>query len=59
VINAIVIAVASLVIGALIGWLFGTRNGQGEAVADSLRITLDGVREDGEGRSAGIRCAAR
>ena len=40
----IVIALIALVVGGLIGWLFGSRGGeQGKATAESLRMQLDGV----------------
>ncbi|MCY7397536.1 MAG: DNA recombination protein RmuC [Sphingomonas bacterium] len=39
--------IAALVIGALIGWLVGSREGAaGQGVAESLRLQLDGVREE-------------
>ncbi|HET9397906.1 MAG TPA: DNA recombination protein RmuC [Sphingomicrobium sp.] len=43
----IVIGLIALLVGAVIGWLVGSRGGeQGKAVADALRLQLDGVREE-------------
>ncbi|MFL6768841.1 MAG: DNA recombination protein RmuC [Sphingomicrobium sp.] len=42
--SLIVVAIIALALGALIGWLLGTRGqGEGKAVAESLRMQLDGV----------------
>lgn len=42
--NLIIVAIAALALGALIGWLLGSRGGeQGRATAESLRMQLDGV----------------
>ncbi len=39
--------VIALVLGALLGWLLGSRgSAAGQGVADSLRLQLDGVREE-------------
>ena len=43
----IVIGLVVLLVGAVIGWLVGSRGGeQGKAVAEALRLQLDGVREE-------------
>ncbi len=43
----IVIGLVALLVGAVIGWLVGSRGGeQGKAVAEALRLQLDGVREE-------------
>ncbi|WP_118857037.1 DNA recombination protein RmuC [Sphingomonas mesophila] len=43
----IVVGVIALIVGAALGWLLGSRGGeQVTAVADSLRLQLDGVREE-------------
>jgi DNA recombination protein RmuC len=43
----IIVALVALALGALIGWLFGSRGGeQGRATADSLRMQLDGVAKE-------------
>ena len=45
--SVIIIAITALAIGALIGWLAGSRSAAaGQGVADSLRLQLDGVREE-------------
>jgi DNA recombination protein RmuC len=42
--SLIIVAIAALALGALIGWLLGSRGGeQGRATAESLRMQLDGV----------------
>jgi len=42
--SLIIVAIIALALGALIGWLLGSRGGeQGKAVAESLRMQLDGV----------------
>jgi DNA recombination protein RmuC len=42
--SLIVVAIIALALGALIGWLAGTRGqSEGKAVAESLRMQLDGV----------------
>jgi DNA recombination protein RmuC len=42
--SLIVVAIAALGLGGLIGWLFGSRDGaEGKAVAESLRLQLDEV----------------
>ena len=43
----IVIVLVALLVGATLGWLVASRGGeQGKAVADALRLQLDGVREE-------------
>ena len=51
--SLIIVALFALGLGALIGWLLGTRGqAEGRAVADSLRMQLDGVvKERDEARS--------
>jgi DNA recombination protein RmuC len=42
--SLIIVAITALALGALIGWLLGSRGGeQGKATAESLRMQLDGV----------------
>ncbi|MEO5808784.1 MAG: DNA recombination protein RmuC, partial [Sphingomicrobium sp.] len=51
----IVIALIALALGALIGWLLGSRGAAaGQGVADSLRLQLDGVREERDGHAHSI-----
>ena len=43
----IIVAIVALALGALIGWLLGSRGGeQGKATAESLRMQLDGVAKE-------------
>ena len=43
----IVVAIIAIVLGALIGWLLGSRGASaGRGVADALRLQLDAVREE-------------
>ena len=43
----IIVALVALALGALIGWLLGSRGGeQGKATAESLRMQLDGVAKE-------------
>jgi DNA recombination protein RmuC len=45
--SVVLIAVIALGLGALIGWLFGSRAGAaGTQVIDSLRLQLDAVTEE-------------
>jgi len=45
--TTIIIVIITLAVGALIGWLVGSRQGAaGQGVAESLRLQLDGVREE-------------
>ena len=42
--SLVMVAIAALALGALVGWLLGSRGGeQGRATAESLRLQLDGV----------------
>ena len=44
---AILLALAALAIGALVGWLLGSRGGeQAKAAVESLRLQLDEVRNE-------------
>ena len=45
----IIVAIAALALGGLIGWLLGSRGGeQGRATAESLRMQLDEVVKERE-----------
>jgi len=57
---AIIVALIALALGGLIGWLFGSRSGAaGREVIDSLRLQLDGVRDErDEHRGAAQELAA-
>ena len=45
--SLIIVALVALALGALIGWLIGSRGGeQGRATAELLRMQLDGVAEE-------------
>ena len=49
-----------LAVGALLGWLFGSRSAAaGQGVADSLRLQLDGVREERDAHSASLEALRR
>ena len=51
----ILISLVALVIGAVIGWLVGSRGGeQGKAVAETLRLQLDGVSEERDSARAEV-----
>ena len=53
--SLIIVAIVALALGALIGWLLGTRgHAGGKAVADSLRMQLDGVVAEREAARAEI-----
>ena len=58
--SLIFVAIAGLALGALIGWLLGSRGGeQGRATAESLRMQLDGVvKERDSNRAAAQELAA-
>ncbi|WP_328282491.1 DNA recombination protein RmuC [Sphingomonas cremea] len=58
--NLVFVAIAGLALGALVGWLFGSRSGAAaREVIDSLRLQLDGVREErDEHRAAAQELAA-
>jgi DNA recombination protein RmuC len=59
-VNLVFVAIAGLALGALVGWLFGSRSGAAaREVIDSLRLQLDGVREErDEHRAAAQELAA-
>ena len=45
--SLIIVAIAALALGGVIGWLLGARGGeQGKATAESLRMQLDGVAKE-------------
>ena len=53
--TAIVLVIAALALGALLGWLFGSRgSAAGQGGADSLRLQLDGVREERDAHARSI-----
>ena len=53
--NLIVILLIGLAAGALLGWLIGSRSAaEGRGVADSLRLQLDGVREERDAHAAAL-----
>jgi len=53
--TAIVLVIAALALGALLGWLLGSRgSAAGQGVADSLRLQLDGVREERDSHARSI-----
>ena len=58
--SLVIVAIAALALGGLIGWLLGTRGGeQGKATAESLRMQLDEVvRERDSNRTAAQELAA-
>jgi DNA recombination protein RmuC len=58
--NLVIVAVIGLALGALVGWLVGSRSGAAaREVIDSLRLQLDGVREErDEHRGAAQELAA-
>ena len=52
---AIIFVVGALALGALLGWLFGARGtAAGAGVAESLRLQLDGVREERDTHSSAL-----
>ena len=58
--SLIIVGLVALALGAVIGWLFGARGGeQGKATAESLRLQLDGVREERESARSAHEAAAR
>ena len=58
--NMIIVAIAALALGAMIGWLLGARGGeQGKATAESLRMQLDGVREERDSARSAHELASR
>ncbi len=53
--TAIIFILVALALGALVGWLLGSRGAAaGQGVADSLRLQLDGVREERDAHSRSI-----
>ena len=58
--SLIIVGLIALALGAAIGWLFGARGGeQGKATAESLRLQLDGVREERDSARSAHEVAAR
>ena len=56
----IMVGLIALALGAVIGWLLGARGGeQGKATAKSLRLQLDGVREERDSARSAHEAAAR
>ncbi len=53
--TAILFVIAALALGALLGWLLGSRgSAAGQGVADSLRLQLDAVREERDAHARSI-----
>ncbi|MEA1071358.1 DNA recombination protein RmuC [Sphingomonas sp. LY29] len=53
--TVIVAVIAALAVGALLGWSIGSRGAaEGKGVAESLRLQLDGVREERDGHARTI-----
>ena len=53
--TVIIIVLIALAIGALIGWLLGSRGAAaGQGVAESLRLQLDAVRDERDGHARSI-----
>ena len=51
----IIFLLAALALGALLGWLFGSRGAAaGQGVAESLRLQLDAVREERDAHARSI-----
>jgi DNA recombination protein RmuC len=51
----VLVVLAALAVGALLGWLIGSRvAAAGQGVAESLRLQLDGVREERDGHAAAL-----
>lgn len=58
--SLIIVGLIALALGAAIGWLLGARGGeQGKATAESLRLQLDGVREERDSARSAHEAAAR
>ena len=56
----IIVGLVALALGAAIGWLLGARGGeQGKATAESLRLQLDGVREERDSARSAHEAAAK
>ena len=50
-----VIVIGALLVGALVGWLVGSRaSAAGQGVVDSLRLQLDSVREERDGHARSV-----
>ena len=50
-----IIVVGALLVGALVGWLIGSRaSAAGQGVVDSLRLQLDSVREERDGHARSV-----
>jgi DNA recombination protein RmuC len=53
--TAILFVIAALALGALLGWLLGSRgSAAGQGVAESLRLQLDAVREERDAHARSI-----
>ena len=58
--TAIIFVIVALALGALVGWLLGSRgSAAGQGVADSLRLQLDGVREERDTHARSIETLRR
>ena len=58
--TAIIFVIVALALGALVGWLLGSRgSAAGQGVADSLRLQLDGVREERDVHARSIETLRR
>ncbi len=58
--TAILFVIAALALGMLVGWLLGSRgSAAGQGVADSLRLQLDGVREERDAHARAIELLRR
>ena len=56
----IIVGLVALALGAVIGWLLGARGGeQGKATAESLRLQLDGVRDERDSARSAHEAASR
>ena len=50
--TVVILIIAALAVGALVGWLIGSRaSAAGQGVVDSLRLQLDAVREERDGHA--------
>ena len=53
--SVIIVAIIALALGALIGWLAGSRSAAaGQGVAESLRLQLDSVRDERDAHARAI-----
>ena len=58
--TAIIFVIVALALGALVGWLLGSRgSAAGQGVADALRLQLDGVREERDFHARSIETLRR